>query len=190
MNNTLVKKSAVFGQVEGKNSNNNQNENRMQKKNTQSAGASHPAAKMDNRGKNEVNIPVFTNRITFMEWADSMLYNHVWSEFIEYVTYHNPCAFKLTGLDVEEIEMDEELSRAYNWLAGINFRNLPLNTLNAQFIVGGAIHTLRESVGSIDATEFIDYLDDNHGAFDWAKEDMRNFADSKGLVITDDVKAA
>ena len=190
MNSTYTNVVALSDEQSTLSINLNTSENRMQKQNTKSAGISHPAAKMDNRGMNDVNIPVFTDRITFMEWADSMLYNHVWSEFIEYVTYHNSCAFKLAGLDVEEIEMDEELSRAYGWLAGKNFRNLPLNTLNTQFIVGGAIHTLRESVGSIDATEFIDYLDDNHGAFDWAKEDMRNFADSKGLVITDDVKAA
>ncbi len=49
---TLIKKSAVFGQVKAKNSNNNQTEKRMQKNNTKSAGISHPAAKMDNRGKN------------------------------------------------------------------------------------------------------------------------------------------
>lgn len=43
---------AVFGQVEAQNNNSNQNENRMQKNNTKSAGVSHPAANMADLGKN------------------------------------------------------------------------------------------------------------------------------------------
>ena len=43
---------AVFGQDEPKNTNLNQNEKRMKKKNTKSAGVSHPAANMANHGNN------------------------------------------------------------------------------------------------------------------------------------------
>ena len=44
--------TAVFGQVKAQNINSNQNEKRMQKANTKSAGVSHPAANMANLGNN------------------------------------------------------------------------------------------------------------------------------------------
>lgn len=135
-------------------------------------------------------IPTFTNRVDFMEWANNMLYNHVWGEFIEYISYHHPLALELIGLDEDEIEENEELSRAYKWFEGKDFRNLPLNSLGAQFIIKGKVCNLRNALGFIDASEFVDYLDDKNGVFDWANEDMRDFADSKGMPITDDVKAA
>ena len=52
MSNTIVNQTAVFGQVEVQNYNSTDKKNLMKKENTKSAGVSHPAAKMDNRGKN------------------------------------------------------------------------------------------------------------------------------------------
>ena len=63
-NNTHTAK-AVFGQDETKNTNLNQNEKRMKKENTKSAGVSHPAANTDNLGNN-IDENDLINRMNYL----------------------------------------------------------------------------------------------------------------------------
>lgn len=56
---------AVFGQVEAQNINSNQNEKRMKKENTKSAGVSHPAANTDNLGNN-IDKNDLINRMNYL----------------------------------------------------------------------------------------------------------------------------
>ena len=56
---------AVFGQDETKNTNLNQTEKRMKKKNTKNAGVSHPAANTDNLGNN-IDENDLINRMNYL----------------------------------------------------------------------------------------------------------------------------
>jgi len=68
---------AVFGQVEAQNNNSNQNENRMQKNNTKSAGVSQPADNMKNNGNNnnemiaKINTLNHLNKIAGFDTSNS-----------------------------------------------------------------------------------------------------------------------
>lgn len=69
----IVNQSAVFGQVEAQNINSNQNEKRMQKENTKSAGVSHPAANTDNLGKNITNRDEMSAKITALNHLNKIV---------------------------------------------------------------------------------------------------------------------